>query len=113
MENKNGNQVDSILESLTGFTIKEFLIILFVAYLSILTTPAAIIGMGLSTLPLVPIIGVMCFQYFLLFTVGRIHGSGILKTMTSHGFVGWLMWLALVCMLMLPVIHLLKIFGVI
>jgi len=111
MENKNGNQVDSVLESLTGFTVKEFLIILFVAYLSILTIPAAIISMGMAEQPIIPIIGVMCFQYFLLFTVGKMHGSSILKTMTSHGFVGWLMWLALVCMLMLPVIHLLKIFG--
>ena len=113
MENKNGEQVDSILESLTGFNIKEFFIIIAVAYLSVLTTPAAIIGMGLGHQPLVAIIAVMLVQYLLLVYVGKIHGSGILRTMTQKGFVGWLLWFALVCMLMLPVIHLLKIFGVI
>ena len=113
MENKNEDQVDSILESLTGFKIKEFLIIIVVAYLSVLTTPAAIVGMGLGNQPLVAIIAVMLVQYFLLLYVGKMHGSGILKTMTQKGFVGWLLWFALVCMLMLPIIHLLKIFGLI
>ena len=113
MENKNEDQVDSILESLTGFNIKEFLIILAVAYLSVLTTPGAITSMGLSAQPLIAIIAVMLVQYFLLMYVGKSHGSSVLKTMTRNGFVGWLMWFALVCMLMLPVIHLLKIFGLI
>jgi len=113
MENKNGDQADSILESFTGFNIKEFIIIIVVAYLSVLTTPGAIIGMGMRQQPLVPIFAVMLVQYLLLFYVGRIHGSGILKTMTQKGFVGWLLWFALVCMLMLPIIHLLKIFGLI
>ena len=113
MENKNEEQVDSMLESLTGFNIKEFLIIIFVAYLSALTTPAVIIGVGMSSQPLVPILGIMLIQYFLLFYVGKLHGSSVLKTMTQNGFVGWLLWFALVCMLILPVIHLLKIFGLI
>jgi hypothetical protein len=111
MQNKNGEQVDSMLEALTGFTIKEFLLIIVVAYLSVLTTPNIIIAVGLAHQPVVAIIAVMLVQYSLLLYVGRIHGSSILKTMTKNGFVGWLMWFALVCMLMLPVIHLIKIFG--
>lgn len=102
---------DSVLEDLTGFKPKAFAIIVAVAYMSILTLPMISNAMNLPALPV--IIAVMCIQFFLLRYVGRIHGYSILKTMTANGFIGWLMWLALVCMLMLPVIHLLTIFGVI
>ena len=111
MEHDTENGVDSMLQALTGFKIKEFLIIILVAYLSILTMPWAIIAIGMSTQPIIPIAVVMLVQYFLIHKVGQIHGKSILKTMTQNGFVGWLMWLALICMLMLPVIHLVKIFG--
>jgi len=111
MERKTTDEVDSMLEALTGFKIKQFLLIILIAYLSILTMPWAIITIGMATQPVAPIIVVMLIQYFLLHKVGQMHGKSILKTMTQNGFVGWLMWFALVCMLMLPVIHLVKIFG--
>ena len=109
MSNKNDNKNDSILEGLTGFSIKEFVIIIIVAYLSVLTLPGVIASFNLPALPVV--VGIMFSQYFLLFLVGKNHGNSILKTMTSNGFLGWLMWLALVCMLMLPVIHLITLSG--
>lgn len=109
MSNKNDNKNDSILEGLTGFSIKEFVIIIIVAYLSVLTLPGVIASLNLPALPVV--VSVMFVQYFLLYFVGKNHGNSILKTMTSNGFLGWLMWLALVCMLMLPVIHLITLSG--
>jgi len=111
MENKDPGHVDSILKVLTGFNLKEFALIVIVAYMSILTTPGFIATMGMAAQPMVIIIAVMLVQYSTLYYVAKIHGSGILKTMTSNGFVGWLMWFALVCMLILPVIHLLSLFG--
>lgn len=109
MSNNNRRQEISLLESFTGFNLKEFIIIISVAYMSILTTPMVINALNLSSLPV--IIGVMMTQYYLLYYVGKLHGSSILKTMTGNGFLGWLMWLALVCMLMLPIIHLLTMAG--
>jgi len=111
MENKNAEPIDSLLAGLTGFNIKEFLIIVAVAYLSILTIPMVIESIGLPVVPAV--LAIMGIQYYLLYYVGKLHGKSILKTMTSNGFIGWLMWFALMCMLMLPIIHLLSIFGVI
>jgi hypothetical protein len=111
MSNINDNKNDSIIEGLTGFSIKEFVIIIAVAYLSILTLPAVVASLNLP--PLIVVVGVMCIQYLLLYFVGKNHESSILKTMTSNGFLGWLMWLALVCMLMLPVIHLITLSGII
>ena len=105
MDNKNTTQDHSILEDLTGFRPKAFVIIITVAYMSILTIPGVIRTMGLPALPVV--IGIMLVQYFLLHYVGKNHGRSILKTMTGNGFIGWLMWLALICMLMLPIVHLL------
>lgn len=110
MDNKNTAQDHSILEDLTGFRPKEFVIIISVAYLSVLTIPAVIQTLGLPALPVV--IGIMLIQYFLLHYVGKSHGRSILKTMTGNGFIGWLMWLALMCMLMLPIIHLLTLAGI-
>ena len=108
----NGSKPDnSVLEELTGFKPKAFIIIIAVAYMSLLTIPAVINSVSLPALPIV--IGVMLIQYVLLYFVGKTHGSSLLKTMTGNGFIGWLMWLALVCMLMLPVIHLLTLFGII
>ncbi|TEW55013.1 hypothetical protein E2R68_07560 [Psychromonas sp. RZ22] len=101
----------SVLEDLTGFKPKAFAIIIAVAYMSILTIPMVVNAMNLPAMPIV--IGVMLIQYYLLHYVGKLHGRSILKTMTANGFIGWLMWLALVCMLMLPVIHLLTLFGAI
>lgn len=109
MDNKNTAQEHSILEDLTGFRPKKFVIIIAVAYMSILTIPAVIGTMGLPALPV--IIGIMLLQYFLLYYVSKDHGRSILKTMTGNGFIGWLMWLALICMLMLPIIHLLTLVG--
>jgi hypothetical protein len=111
MSNNNDDKNNSILEGLTGFSIKEFVIIIAVAYMSILTLPGVIVSMNLPALPVV--VGVMFIQYCLLYFVGKNHGNSILKTMTSNGFLGWLMWLALVCMLMLPVIHLVTLSGLI
>ena len=111
MDDNSGKQGSSILEDLTGFSVKEFVIIIAVAYMSVLTIPSVINYIGLPALPVV--IGIMLIQYTLLYFVGKNHGRGILKTMTGNGFLGWLMWLALVCMLMLPIIHLLTIAGLI
>lgn len=111
MDDKQTGQNDSMLKDLTGFTVKEFLIVAVVAYLSILTMPMVIDAFELPRLPVV--IAIMVIQYFLLYSVGKMHGKSILKTMTSNGFLGWIMWFALVCMLMLPIIHLLSLFGVI
>ena len=111
MEHKDPDHVDSILKVLTGFNSKEFLIIFVAAYMSVLTTPAVIEMIGLASNPIIVVVAVMIIQYYLLYYVGKMHGSSILKTMTSKSFIGWLMWLALVCMLLLPVIHLLSIFG--
>jgi len=110
MKKKGTTQSDSILVDLTGFRPKEFLIIIAVAYMSILTIPMVVASLGLPALPVV--IGIMLIQYSLLYFVGKSHGDSILKTMRSNGFVGWLMWLALLCMLMLPIIHLLNLAGV-
>ena len=109
MKNKDTTQSDSILEDLTGFRPKEFVIIIAVAYMSVLTIPMVIASLGLPALPVV--IGIMLIQYCLLYFVGKTHGGSILKTMRSNGFIGWLMWLALLCMLMLPIIHLLNLAG--
>ena len=111
MDNNKAEPIDSLLKDITGFNIKAFLIIIAVAYLSILTIPMIISALNLPAMPVV--LGIMSIQYFLLYYVGKIHGQSILKTMTSNGFVGWIMWFALVCMLMLPIIHLLSLFGVI
>jgi len=111
MDNQGPKQDSSILEDLTGFRVKEFVIIIVVAYLSILTLPTVVASVGLPAVPAV--IGIMLVQYSLLHYVGKCHGSSILKTMKSNGFIGWLMWLALLCMLMLPIIHLLSIAGLI
>ena len=111
MDSNGTKSGDSVLRDLTGFMPKAFVIIIAVAYMSILTIPPVVQSLGLPALPVV--LGIMLIQYCLLFYVGKIHGDGILKTMRNNGFIGWLMWLALVCMLMLPVIHLLTLVGVI
>lgn len=111
MDDKQTGQNDSMLQDLTGLNVKEFLIVAVVAYLSILTIPMVIDAFELPRLPVV--LGIMFIQYFLLYSVGKMHGKSILKTMTNNGFIGWMMWFALVCMLMLPIIHLLTLFGLI
>lgn len=111
MANNANQQEDSIIQDLTGFMPKEFILISVVAYMSILTLPMVLSSIGLPALPAV--IGIMLIQFFLLRYVVQSHGRSILKTMTGNGFLGWLMWLSLVCMLMLPIIHLLSLFGLI
>jgi len=111
MDSNGSKPGNSVLEELTGFKPKAFIIIIAVAYMSLLTIPAAINSVGLPAMPIV--IGIMLIQYGLLYFVGKTHGTSILKTMTGNGFIGWLMWLALVCMLMLPIIHLSTMFGLI
>ncbi|WP_147232360.1 hypothetical protein [Psychromonas sp. B3M02] len=111
MDSNGSKPGDSVLRELTGFMPKAFVIIIAVAYMSVLTLPPVIQALGLPALPVV--LGIMLIQYCLLFYVGKIHGDGVLKTMRSNGFIGWLMWLALICMLMLPVVHLLTLVGVI
>lgn len=110
MDKKNTTQGDSFLEDLTGFRPKEFVIIISVAYMSILTLPMVIEIMKLPALLVV--IGIMLIQYILLYYVAKNQGRSVLKTMTENGFIGWLMWLVLLCMLMLPVIHLISLTGI-
>ncbi|MEL0629286.1 hypothetical protein [Psychromonas aquatilis] len=111
MANKNLRQSDSVLENLTGFRPKTFVIVIAVAYMSVLTLPPVIAFLGLPSVPAV--IGIMLVQYFLLYYAGQLHGSSLLRTMKDNGFIGWIMWLAVICMLMLPIIHLLSLFGLI
>ena len=111
MDANGSKQDDSIIQDLTGFKPKEFILIIVVAYMSVLTLPMILAGIGLPALPAV--IGIMLIQFFVLRYVVQLHGKSILKTMTANGFLGWLMWLSLVCMLMLPIIHLLSLFGLI
>lgn len=110
MDKKNTTQGDSFLEDLTGFRPKEFVIIISVAYMSILTLPMVIEIIKLPALLVV--IGIMLIQYILLYYVAKNQGRSVLKTMTENGFIGWLMWLVLLCMLMLPVIHLISLTGI-
>ena len=110
MVNKNLRQSDSVLENLTGFRPKIFVIIVIVTYMSILTLPPVIASFSLPRVPAV--IFIMLVQYSLLYYAGKLHGSSLLSTMKDNGFIGWIIWLAVICMLMLPVIHLLSLFGI-